>query len=80
MWSPIGSYSFRLGWTGGCTIEVGMYICETRQMSIHRLDQGDHFRQVTILGRWLFIQVPLYYTGDHPREVAVHTGPTVLYR
>ena len=19
-------------------------------------------------------------TGDHPREVAVHTGPTVLYR
>ena len=36
--------------------------------------------QVTILGRWLFIQVPLYYTGDHPREVAIHTGPTVPYR
>ena len=45
-----------------------------------RVFKGDHFRQVTILGRWLFIQVPLYYTGDHPREVAVHTGPTVLYR
>ena len=29
---------------------------------------------MTILGRWLFIQVPLHYTGDHPREVAVHTG------
>ena len=59
LWSPIGN--------------VCMHV-KTLQMCTLSLDQGDHFRQGTLIVRWL------YYTGDHPREVAVHTGPTVLYR
>ena len=48
---------------------------------------GPHFlgciREETVLLRakcmWMHVHFRTL-SGDHPRELAVHTGPTVLYR
>ena len=47
---------------------------------IQGLDQGDHFRQVAILGRWMFIQVSTVLSITYPGNSELITFCQEVYQ